>query len=293
MARQVGVFPIKGTIDELTFYSTPDDGHLVKRKTRVTGTRVKTDPHFTRTMLNAAEFTTSFRSAQLLRKALDSILFPIVDGKLSGRMNQEMVKVVQLDPVNGLGERTPHYSTITTLEGFDFNRKLKLQEALMAEHTIDHDEVNQSISIHVPAFTPAADINAPAYVEHFKLLSGMAVLNFEEKRFAHEFWATELLARDKEPIEALRFVHSAKIPPGYTLFLALGILFYAQLDNIPKDATSQRKRIRLKGQRRKDGITPFTGSLALVKVIPGEEKAKELKDKSRDDEWEMDGLGLA
>ncbi|MBO9565958.1 MAG: hypothetical protein J7621_24490 [Niastella sp.] len=290
MARQVGVFPIRGTIDELTFYWTPDDGHLVKRKTSVTGKRVKTDPDFARTMLNAAEFTTSFRSAQLLRKALDHILFPIVDGKLSGRMNQEMVRVVQLDPIKGLGERAPCCSTLTTLEGFEFNRKLTLKEALLANYSIEHDEANQSLSIHIPSFTPAAHITAPAYVEHFKLLSGLAVVNFEEKHYAHEFWGTEALVRDQEPIDPLRFTYPAKIPPGYTLFLTLGILFYAQLENIPKEDMSQRKRIRLKSQRWKDGITPFTGALALVKVIAGEEKVKEEK---KDDAWEMDGLGLA
>lgn len=290
MARQVGVFPIKGTIDELTFYWTPDDGHLVKRKTNVTGKRVKTDPGFARTMLNAAEFTTSFRSAQLLRKALDHILFPIVDGKLSGRMNQEMVRVVQLDPINGLGERLPHCSKLTTLEGFDFNRKLMLKEALLTDYSIDHDEANQSISIHIPSFTPATHINASAYVEHFKLLGGLAMVNFEEKRFAHEFWGTEILVRDQEAIDPIRFTYPAKIPSGCTLFLTLGVLFYAQLDDIPKDAMSQRKRIRLKAQRWKDGITPFTGALSLVKVIAGEEKGKEEK---RDDVWEMDGLGIA
>ena len=291
MARQIGIIPIKGTIGELTFYNTPDDGPLVKKKTRVTGERVKNDPGYRLTMLNAAEFTISIRSAQFLREALSSLLFPIADGKLSSRMNQELVKVVQLDEVNGLGERVPYSDTLTALEGFDFNRKLRLKEAFTALYSTTYDVAGKEMYIDIPGFTPSIHIQAPTYVEYFQLVSGAAVVDFEGRHFVHDFWATDRVPLNKEPIDAVRFSYPMTIPPGYTLFTALGVLFYARLDNIPKEAISQRKRRKLKSQRWEDGLVPFTGALSLVKVIAGEVKVK--SDGRRDDEWMMDGLGIA
>lgn len=293
MARQVGIIHITGTIDELTFYETLDDGHLVKKKTRVTGERVKTDPGFLRTMLNAAEFKTSIRSAQLLRLALNNLLFPIADGKLSSRMNKELVKVVQLDSVNGLGERMPYSNNLTALEGFDFNRHLRLQDAFTSRFQVNHDVENKEIRIDIPGFTPSKEVHAPDYVECFQLINGAAAVDFEDRKFAHAFWETERVPLDKEPVDSLQFRYPMNLPPGYTLFVALGVVFYAQLDKIPKNATSQRKRQKLKSQKWKDGFVPFTGALSLVKVIAGEDKDHGRGDREQGDEWMMDGLGIA
>jgi hypothetical protein len=295
MARQIGIIPIKGTIDGLTFYETPDDGHLVKQKTRVTGERVKNDPDYRRTMLNAAEFKISIRSAQLLRHGLNNLLFPIADGKLSSRMNKELVQVVQMDDENDYGERMACSSNLTALEGFDFNRHLRLQDVFAVNYSLYHDEVNKEMHIDIPEFTPSAQVHAPEYVEYFQLISGAAIMDFETSHVVREFWATEQIRLNKEPVDIVQFRYPANIPPGYTLFVALGVLFYAQLDNIPKNATSQRKRQKLKSQKWKDGFVPFTGALSLVKVIAGEAKDTGYGkgDGKEGDEWTMDGLGIA
>lgn len=291
MARQIGIIPIKGTIDGLTFYEHPDDGHLVKKKTRVTGERVKTDPGFRLTMLNAREFKTSLRSATLLREGLSNLLFPAADGKLSSRMNQALVKVVQMDDGNGYGERVVRCGNLTALEGFDFNRDLRLQDAFTPNFLVSLDVESNEMHVDVPEFTPSKAIHAPDYVEYFQLISGAAALNFETKHFTKGFWETEKVPLNKEPIDALRFHYPMKLPPGYTLFIALGVLFYAQLDNIPKNATSQRKRRKISKGVKEGAFVPFTGAVALIKVIAGEEEVP--REQGQDGEWTMDGLGIA
>lgn len=291
MARQIGIIPIKGTIDGLTFYEHPDDGHLVKKKSRVTGERVKTDPGFRQTMLNAGEFKTSLRSATLLRKGLSKLLFPAADGKLSSRMNQALVKVVQMDRKNDYGERIARSSNLTTLEGFDLNRNLRLQDVFTPKFEVIHDLENKETHVDVPGFTPSKSIHAPEYVEYFQLISGAAAVNFETKHYTQDFWETEQVPLDKEPIDSLRFHYPMKLPPGYTLFVGLGVLFYAQLDKIPKNATSQRKRRKISQGVKEGAFVPFTGAVALIKVIAGEEE-QEPEARRQDDEWEMDGLGI-
>jgi hypothetical protein len=291
MARQIGIIPIKGTIDGLTFYEHPDDGHLVKKKTRVTGERVKTHPNFMRTMLNAGEFKTSVLSATLLRCALSKLLFPAADGKLSSRMNRALVRVVQMDEENGLGERIPRSSNLVALEGFDLNRSLHLLDAFTPKFEVNHDVESREIQVDVPRFTPSKAIHAPDYVEYFQLISGAAAVNFGTKHYTQGFWETERVPLNEEPIDALRFPYPMKLSPGYTLFIALGVLFYAQLDKIPKNATSQRKRRKLSNGVKEGEFVRFMGAVAVIKVIAGKEENPE--NKERNDEWEMDGMGIA
>lgn len=287
MARQKGIIPITGTIDELTFYEHPDDGLLVKKKTRVTSERVKKDPGFKQTRLNAAEFKTAIHSGELLRLALHSLLFPIADGKLSSRMNKELVKVVRLDKVHGLGERVCYAENFSILENFDFNRKLRLREAFTVDYSVQHDVISKEIHIDIPEFKPSAQVHAPDYVEYFKLVSGIAVVDFAGKHLKNHFAYGERLPFTKAIVDAMRFSFPAPLPPGQTLFVALGIVFYAHVDKIPKEATSQRKRWKVNARADGEGITKFTGALSLVKVVAG------VVNERQDDEWEMDGLGIA
>lgn len=295
MARQKGIIPITGTIDELTFYKHPDDGHLVKKKTGVTSERVKNDPDFKLTRLKAAEFKTAIHSGQLLRLALDKLLFPIADGKLSSRMNKEMVKVAQLDKVHRLGERVPSAGNLTTLEGFNFNGKLLLQDAFTVAYSVQYDVVSREMCIEVPGFKPWEHVHAPDYVEYFQLVSGTAVVNFAKKQFTNDLKKGPLLPFNKQAVDDVRFSHPAPLTMGQTLFAALGIVFYAPVEKIPKEAISQRKRWKVKARADKEGTTRFTGALSLVKVIAGEPEVngQEPGDERQDDEWMVDGLGIA
>ncbi|AXY76402.1 hypothetical protein D3H65_21440 [Paraflavitalea soli] len=294
MARQIGVIPITGTIDELTFYETPDDGALVRKKSRVTGEMVKTDPKYHQTMLNAAEFKTAIHNGRLLRKALARLLFPIADGKLSSRMNKEMLKVIQKDTVNRFGERIAHGNQLCLLEGFQFNRHLTLADTFLPSPGIHPDGEKGAIQIEVPGFTPTKDIKVPKYVKHIQLISGAVVIDFADQRYTHEFYATERIVHNKEAIDEIQFTYRMNIPAGYTMFLALGILYYAPLDNVPKETISKRKRRRVKKIGGADDLVPFTGALSLVKVIAGEPREKKrASDNDGSAGWEMDGLGIA
>jgi hypothetical protein len=52
MARQVGDIIIVGTIDDITFYKMEGEGYA-RKKSRLTGKRVKKDPKFKRSMQSA------------------------------------------------------------------------------------------------------------------------------------------------------------------------------------------------------------------------------------------------
>src|SRR2546423_10928690 len=96
MARQSGMFQIEGTIGNLTFEKTRD-GYLVKQKTTIKGSRIKTDEAFAWTRENMSEFGRAGKSAKVLRESITSLLKGIKDSKLSARLAKRMMTVVKSD----------------------------------------------------------------------------------------------------------------------------------------------------------------------------------------------------
>ena len=69
MAKQVGDIVIVGTIDDITFYRM-DGQYYARKKTSLTGKRVKKDPKFKRTMESARRLA---RGSQLASKVYRSL----------------------------------------------------------------------------------------------------------------------------------------------------------------------------------------------------------------------------
>ena len=72
MAKQIGDIILAGTIDDITFYKMEGKGYA-RKKTSLTGKRVKRDPRFKRTMQSANRFG---RGNQLASKVYRSLPRP-------------------------------------------------------------------------------------------------------------------------------------------------------------------------------------------------------------------------
>jgi len=64
MARQKGIIKLKGTIGDITFYKTSQDGHLALEKGGIEKSRIESDPAFQRTRENGAEFGRAGKAAK-------------------------------------------------------------------------------------------------------------------------------------------------------------------------------------------------------------------------------------
>ncbi len=65
MARQDGILPMKGTIDNITFYKS-GDGYIARKKTSLDANRIAKDPVSERTRETGAEFTRAGQATKLL-----------------------------------------------------------------------------------------------------------------------------------------------------------------------------------------------------------------------------------
>ena len=53
MAKQKGIIKLEGTIGDITFYKSTQDGHLAREKGGVSADRIANDPNFQRTRENS------------------------------------------------------------------------------------------------------------------------------------------------------------------------------------------------------------------------------------------------
>lgn len=288
MAKQIGIIKLSGMIDDLVFYEHPEDGALVRAKGYKTGEQLAARESFKLTLDNASEFTHAIKCGQLLRQAFHPLLFPIADGKLSSRMNKVLLEIIQQDKVNNGGERVAYEGDLTQLAGFEFNQHLSLKDSLLAPFSIVEAPAENMIQVDIPSFVPQKVVQAAEYVKNARLISGAAIIDFKHMRYSRNYWTTEMIQLDKEPVDPIRFPFTNILAAGQVLFLALGLQHIVHIDELPKSDISKRKYWRVRKRRNEDKLTPYTGALSIVKVIVGDKRSSppnEVED--------MDGLGIA
>lgn len=178
MARQESLIQLTGPVGNLSFYKS-QDGYLVRRKSGVSGDRIKSDPAYARTRENIAEFRRSILGTKLLRTAFRSLIHSAVDNRVSSRLTGAIVRVIQGDAVNPRGQRNVVDGKVALLEGFDFNRNGKLATTFSAPFTASIDRSTGTLSVDIPSFTPDHAISAPEGATHFRLKAGGAAIDFE------------------------------------------------------------------------------------------------------------------
>lgn len=229
MARQEGVIKIKGQMGGISFYKS-QDGHLARQKGGVDAGRIKTDPAFARTRENGAEFGRAGASSKLLRTALRSLIMNVSDNRMTSRLNQAMMKVVQSDFNNVRGERNVGDGNVALLTGFEFNQNAKLDKAFFAPYTATIDRANGALSIDIPDYAPGEMIVAPAGTTHYRLISGGALVDFKMGTYEADYSQSGDLSIKGLQQPALSLAQGVTAGGTGSLFLAFGIEFYQEVN---------------------------------------------------------------
>ncbi|WP_010136509.1 hypothetical protein [Ochrovirga pacifica] len=229
MAKQTGIIKLKGTIGDISFYKTTD-GHLAREKGGVDAQRIKTDPAFQRTRENGSEFGTAGKGGKLLRNSIRILLQNAKDKRVSSRLTAAVLKVVKTDTTHARGERTIQDGTFGLLSNFEFNINGKLGATLFATHTHAFDRVTGEGTIDIPAFKPTTHIAAPSGTTHFKIVTGVAELDFVNETFVFDNDETAILPYDSNDTAVIDL--SATITANSTLPVVqvLGVEFYQEVN---------------------------------------------------------------
>ena len=224
MAKQDGIIPLKGTIDNITFYKS-GDGYVARKKGGISASRIATDPKFQRTRENGAEFGRAGSAGQLVRKTFRQIILNSADRKVVGRLTREMMKVVKADLLSDRGFRTAANGDPRLLEGFDFNANSTLASTFSIETEVNVNRLGGTLTISIPSYVSSKMVNAPQGATHYKLVSAGAAIDFATKKAVVEFQETADLAWDNTATAATDLVHHVPVASPNPLFVVFGIQF--------------------------------------------------------------------
>lgn len=173
MPKQKGVFKLRGKMDDFSFYQSKD-GYIVRMRGGVDGERIKKDPAFARTRENGNEFGRAAVYGKLLRTALRSVVSKVKDGRATGRLHRQMVKVIQSDMINARGLRSLSNGDISLLKGFDFNENGKLGSTVYFPFSVTMDRAAGEVKISIPDFIAEGEVMSPSGASHLRLVGGVA-----------------------------------------------------------------------------------------------------------------------
>lgn len=231
MARQKGIIKLDGTIGDITFYKS-QDGFLAREKGGVSADRIANDPNFQRTRENGEEFGRAGKAGKMLRTSIRGLLQNVADGRMVGRLTQEMVKVLQADVTSVRGKRNVIDGEAELLEGFEFNIRSKLGTTLFAPFTAVIDRVAGTLNVDVASFIPINMVAAPGGSTHFKLTSAGAAVDFENETFEVDTNETAPMPLDSIATAVINLSNSVTANSTNPLFLALGIEFYQEVNGV-------------------------------------------------------------
>ncbi len=230
MAFQKGLIKLKGTIGDLTFYKTRNNGYQAREKTGVDAARIASDPNFERTRENNSEFRRAANAAKLFRTVFRNIIVKGADSTLSNRLTTAMMRVVKADGSNDRGLRQVLDAETEMLVPFEFNANGLLGSSIYMPYTGAIDRLTGKLTVTIPEFVPKTSIVAPDGASHFKLRAAAAMINFETRESEFSVHETEPLLYNSDPLELE--VMECQLAPAHQnpLFLALGIDFYQRVN---------------------------------------------------------------
>lgn len=232
MAKVISLFQLRGSVDGLTFRQT-QDGFIAGMKPGPTRERVLSHKNFRLTRRNADEFQQAIRDGRLLRHGLGTALDGRTGSSMNGRMNGVFYKAARRDGISDLGFRRAFQGDMGLLCGFDFNKRLPLAYALPVAFTHSLAAETGCCRVEVPCFIARKRKDFPAGATHFRLVSGMVVIDFLRGKYREDIQRGELLPLRKKTPGVIGFEHKVERVNGQVVVQVLGMEFYKLADEYP------------------------------------------------------------
>ncbi len=224
MPKQIGIIKLKGKIGDLSLYKSKD-GYMARQKGGIDKERIQKDPAFERTRENGREFGRAARNGKLVRAALKSVLSRAQDSRITARLHQVMMQVLQTDPVNGRGERSIVNGNMQLLHGFECNAEAPLASTLFVPYTLEVDRSTGIFEVKLESFSPVEAMNVPEGTTHFRLLSASAEVNINQNTYKSVKEDSDWLSWDGAILPEMSLQHQLSADSKLPVFTLLGIEF--------------------------------------------------------------------
>ena len=233
MAKQVGIFPIQGALENVSFYKS-EEGFMVRKKGGVSKERIMSDPAYVRTRENINQFGLNAKAGKIIRNAIPSLLKKGKDPRVSSRLSKVMGDIAKQDHVSPRGKKMVSVAAdapegLTLLKGFNFNKRAILQTVLDAPIYFD---VTSGV-IKINGFVPEENLRAPQGATHVGFRSGFASINFGKEVSSSVYSPKVQLPIDLTMTDVV--LNPPSIPDtgtGQKMMLVLLVEFYQEMDGI-------------------------------------------------------------
>lgn len=194
MAKIIAPFKVKGTIDDLNFYDTPNGNYVrTKGKTGITKKQFQENPIFDRIRQQGNEFGSCVLKAKAFRLTAKQFFDKAKEGSFAGRVNSLLFEILEEDTKHPIGERkleiglqTPDGPTL--LVGFEANKSRPLSKTYKRKITFNWEKLEPNIK----AINPEKDINWPDSEANFVHLQ-LAIANWDyEKDTCETLYSNEI-----------------------------------------------------------------------------------------------------
>jgi hypothetical protein len=176
MARQKGVFRVKGRLGGVSFYQA-GGSDLARESGGPTREQLLNDPAFARTRENMSEFGASALVAKALRQGLAGTGKSFRDRTYVARV----VRIMKAINSRGTGTRGQRAFSIAAnsdlLVGFELNGSNVLAGVFNAPYTLAANVARNQATLTVPDFNTSAYVSAPPGATHFRLVCAAASLS--------------------------------------------------------------------------------------------------------------------
>ncbi|HBL77899.1 MAG: hypothetical protein A2W90_01670 [Bacteroidetes bacterium GWF2_42_66] len=230
MAKQKGVIKLEGSIGDISFYKGRDGNFMARTKGGISGDRIKNDPAFERTRENGQEFGKAGKAGKLVRAAFREVIKTNKDSRMSNRLTQEMMKVIQADTTNLRGERVVLPDHIRLIKGFDFNETAKLSTVMSLPFTLTVNRAEGSISLVLPAFVPANSIVTPGGATHARLVLGASEMDFDAESYVTTSAQSSMVPISGEEQAQVTLECGITEAGTLPLLVVLGVEFYQEVN---------------------------------------------------------------
>ncbi len=212
MAKQDGIFEIKGTIGNVTFYKSKN-GYRLRKKGGVDASRISSDPAFERTRENGREFSEAAKAGKLLRRAVRTVVSKTGSFSVISRLVKVMSDIKKLDTTSARGERKVGIAMLVSgaparLKGFNFNTEAILETILSATYTVD----NKTGEIDIQGFVPMKNVVAPPATTHVTLKGAWVRVDF--LAHSYEVFATNAVSVPYDSVASNVLLSPGGAPAG-------------------------------------------------------------------------------
>jgi len=231
MNRQSGPIMIQATLGDITYYKR-NGVFLVKRKSAVSRTRLKNSPQYAVFRQHQKDFSTAASGGKLIRYAFKDLVAPVADSYCVSRMTTHVLKVIQSDASNPVGERRILNGNLDLLTGFEFNAGCALDQVLLAPIKLSKDPANGIVSLDITSINPSRQIKSPKAASHFQVVFGWTSVDFSTGDYKSTFEESVWIPLDSTASTPLSLSCSLDNANTGTLILVVGLRFSQRINDV-------------------------------------------------------------